>query len=265
MSSVVAQARDIDPLYFYHYVWAVRNPVQGDVFFHYASGSRSHTTAKALLGGFRGAIQSDGYSAYEQFENSAGKVVLGCMAHARRKFTEALDENRTLATQGLYFFSKLYEVEKDAREQQWSYEQIKLKRTEVSYPILQTFEKWMEDNYRRVLESSRVGKAISYTYSLLPRLSRYVLDGRYQIDNNLCENVIRPLAIGRKNYLFCKNDDSAMRAAIIYSLIGTCRAAGVDAGEWLCDVLSRLPYYEKQGLDVADLLPRKWKSQTKSL
>ena len=240
------------------YVWVVRNAVEGDVFFHYAHGSRSHATAKALLGEFRGAIQSDGYSAYEQFEESAGKVVLGCMAHARRKFTETLDENEVLATQALYFFSKLYEVEKDAREGGWSYDEIVIKRKKISYPLLQTFEKWMEDNYKRVLESSRMGKAISYAYSLLPRLSRYILDGRYQIDNNLCENVIRPLAIDRKNYLFCKNDDSAMRAAMTYSLIGSCRAAGINPGEWLEDVLERLPYYQQQGLDTAELLPKRW-------
>lgn len=95
----------------------------------------------------------------------------------------------------LYFFSKLYKVEKEAREGEWSYDKIKEQRKEISYPLLQQFEKWMEDNYGKVLESSRMGKAISYTYSLFPRLSRYVVDGRYQIDNNLCENVIRPLAI----------------------------------------------------------------------
>ena len=180
------------------------------------------------------------------------------MAHARRKFTEAMDENETLATQALTFFMNLYKVEKQAREGEWSYDEILIKRKEVSYPLLQTFEKWMEDNYDNVLESSRMGKAIKYTYSLLPRLSRYVLDGRYQIDNNQCENVIRPLAIGRKNYLFCKNDDSAMRAAIIYSLIGSCKAAGVDAGDWLVDVLDKLPHYQQQGLDVADLLSNRW-------
>ena len=243
------------------YVWVVRGCVEGDVFFHYAGGSRSYATARALLGGFRGAIQTDGYEAYDQFENRAGVVMLGCMAHARRKFTESLSENETLATQGLYFFSKLYALEKQAREEGWGYDKIKEQRSNVAYPLLQTFEKWMEDNYGKVLKSSMMGKAIAYTYSLLPRLSRYVLDGRYQIDNNLCENVIRPLAIGRKNYLFCKSDDSAMRAAIIYSFMGSCKAAGIDAGEWLCDVLTRLPHYEAQGLDVAELLPKRWSKQ----
>lgn len=82
------------------------------------------------------------------------------------------------------------------------------------------FERWMQDAYLKVLPKSRTGKGIEYTFSLLPRLSRYVNDGRVNIDNNLIENAIRPLALGRKNYLFCGNDASAYRAVIVYSLIG---------------------------------------------
>ena len=103
-----------------------------------------------------------------------------------------------------------------------------------------------------------MGRAIAYTYSLLPRLSRYVNDGRINIDNNLIENAIRPLALGRKNYLFCGNDASAYRAAIVYSLIGTCKAAGVEPRLWMEDVLRQIPYYERDGKDMSDLLPREW-------
>ena len=191
------------------YVWVVRNAVDGDVFFHYANGSRSQSTAKALLGEFRGAIQSDGYNAYDQFDKMPGKITLGCMAHARRKFTEGLDENRKIATEALVFFSKLYEIEKEIRENSLlDYTQIKQIRQEKSYPILIMFEKWMVDNYSKVLDSSRIGRAINYTYSLLPKLSRYVLNGKYNIDNNLIENTIRPLCIGRKNFLLSKAFDN---------------------------------------------------------
>ena len=99
-----------------------------------------------------------------------------------------------------------------------------------------------------------MGKALVYTYALLPRLSRYVLDGRYNIDNNGVENVIRPLALGRKNYLFCGNHDAAVRAAIIYSLFTCCKAANVDTRAWLEDVLKRLP--SENNLD--NLLPVHW-------
>ena len=98
---------------------------------------------------------------------------------------------------------------------------------------------------------SRMGKALVYTYTLLPRLSRYVLDGRYNIDNNAIENVIRPIAVGRKNYLFCGNHDVAVRAAIVYSLFSSCKTHDVDVRTWLEDILKRI-LEEK---DIDNLLP----------
>lgn len=99
---------------------------------------------------------------------------------------------------------------------------------------------------------------ISYTYTLLPRLSRYVNDGRINIDNNLIENAIRPLALGRKNWLFCGNDASAHRAAIVYSLISTCKNVGIEPRAWMEDVLTKIPYYLRDGRDLSELLPRTW-------
>ena len=90
---------------------------------------------------------------------------------------------------------------------------------------------------------TRMGKALTYTYALIPRLSRYVLDGRYHIDNNGIENAIRPLALGRKNYLFADNHEAAVRAAIVYSLFSSCKAAGIEPRQWLEDILVRLPAY----------------------
>ena len=96
---------------------------------------------------------------------------------------------------------------------------------------------------------------------VVPRLTRYHLDGRYKIDNNLVENTIRPLALGRKNYMFCGNHDAAENAAIMYSLLGCCAASDVNPREWLTDVLTRIPYYNNDySLDLADLLPHKWKA-----
>jgi hypothetical protein len=93
---------------------------------------------------------------------------------------------------------------------------------QLAYPILTAFEKWIVSYYPKTLPKGRMNRALSYTYSLFHRLSRYHLDGRYQIDNNLVENAIRPLALGRKNFLFCGNHDAAENAAIMYSLIGCC-------------------------------------------
>ena len=92
----------------------------------------------------------------------------------------------------------------------------------------------------------------------MPRLSRYVTDGLINIDNNLIENAIRPLALGRKNWLFCGNDASAYRAAIVYSLISTCKNAGIEPRIWMEDVLTKIPDYRRDGKDLSELLPRQW-------
>lgn len=185
--------------------------------------------------------------------------MLGCWAHARRKFTEALEENHTLASEALVYIGKLYQIERQADEALLDYEQRRDKRKKEAYPLITALEKWLEQTYRQVLDPSRIGKAIAYTYAILPKLSRYVLDGRYRIDNNLVENAIRPLAIGRKNYLFCGNDAAAVRAAIVYSLIGCCKAAQVDPRIWMEDILSRIPQYELGKKDFAELLPENWR------
>ena len=111
-------------------------------------------------------------------------------------------------------------------------------------------------------QNSRVGKAISYTLPLLPRLGRYVNDGRFCIDNNLVENAIRPLALGRKNFLFCGNHDAAVRAAIVYSLVDSCKALGVDPREWMEDVLLKIPGNENKHDVLRELLPDRWAKQT---
>lgn len=240
------------------YEWCVRDGLTGDVMFYYDRGSRSGRVARELLGGYHGYAQTDGYEVYEQFEPMEGITMCGCWAHARRKFVDALDENKTLASEALYYISRLYAVESKADDGGLTPEQRLALRKEESYPVIRAFERWMQASYPKVSLQSRMGRAIAYTYSLLPRLSRYVNDGRINIDNNLIENAIRPLALGRKNYLFCGNDASAYRAAIVYSLIGTCKAAGVEPRLWMEDVLRQIPYYERDGKDMSDLLPREW-------
>lgn len=240
------------------YEWCVRDGIGGDVMFYYDRGSRGHHVAREILGGYRGNVQSDGYEAYEQFERVEGITMYGCWAHARRKFVDAIDEDERHASEAVLYIGKLYKVEEDADNAGLTADERKELRLKISYPTLKTFEKWMAGTYTKVLPKSKLGEAIAYTYSLLPRLSRYVNDGRVNIDNNLIENAIRPLALGRKNYLFCGNDASAYRAAIVYSLISTCKAAGVDPREWMEDVLCKLPYYHRDGKDISVLLPRTW-------
>ena len=237
------------------YMWAVRNALTGDVYFHYDMGSRSGDTARKLIGGYRGAVQTDGYEVYESFENMPGKRMIGCWAHVRRKFVEALDENKKYASVAIVYIGKLYKIEEEMRDAGLTPEEIKERRQKESYPIIQEFEKWMDSVANAFTPKSRMGKALVYTYTLLPRLSRYVLDGRYNIDNNGIENAIRPLALGRKNFLFDGNHDAAIRAAIVYSLFSSCKAASIEPREWLEDILVRLPAYTG---DLGVLLPCNW-------
>ena len=243
------------------YLWVVRSVMENLVFFHYDKGSRAQKVVIELLHTYQGAVQADGYEAYSIYEQKKGVLLLGCWAHARRKFTESLSEDKDGAEYALKQIGMLYQVETMATDQGMDAGQRAELRERLAYPILTAFEKWIVSYYPKTLPKGRMNRALSYTYNLFHRLSRYHLDGRYQIDNNLVENAIRPLAIGRKNFLFCGNHDAAENAAIMYSLIGCCKASDVEPLEWLTDVLTRIPEYNNNySLDLADLLPHNWKA-----
>lgn len=246
------------------YLWVVRSVMENLVFFHYDKGSRAQKVVIELLRNYQGAVQTDGYEAYSIYENKKGVLLLGCWAHARRKFSDAMSEDKSGAEYALEQIGMLYNVETMSDDQDMTYEARAALRSRLAYPIMCAFEKWIVKYMPNALPGGRMSKALTYTYSLFHRLSRYHLDGRYKIDNNLVENAIRPLAIGRKNYLFCGNHDAAENAAIMYSLLGCCTAAEVNPREWLTDVLTRIPVYNNDyKLDLADLLPHKWKALQK--
>ena len=241
------------------YLWVVRSVMDRVMFFHYDQGSRAQKVIIDLLKDFQGAVQTDGYEAYSIYEKKKGVLLIGCWAHARRKFTEALKEDKSGAEYALEQISLIYGVETMADEQNLSYEQRAELRSRLAYPILCAFEKWIVGYIPKVLPKGRMYKALTYTYALFQRLTRYHLDGRYRIDNNLIENDIRPLAVGRKGYLFCGNHDAAENAAIMYSLFGCCKAVGVNPRDWLSDVLTRIPEYNRDySRDLAELLPHNW-------
>jgi transposase len=246
------------------YLWMVRSVMDRLVFFHYAKGSRAQKVVVELLREYKGAIQTDGYGAYSIYEHKKDVLLLGCWAHARRKFTEAQAEDKAGAEYALKQIGMIYKVESMATDQQMTGQERADLRKRLAYPILCAFEKWIVSYFPKVMPKGRMGRALSYTYSIFHRLTRYHLDGRYQIDNNLAENAICPLALGRKNYLFCGNHDAAENAAIIYSLLGCCKTADVNPREWLTDVLAKIPKYNSDySLDLADLLPHNWKESKK--
>ena len=228
-------------------------------FFHYDHGSRAQKVVLPLLIDFQGAIQTDGYEVYKVFEDKKGVLPLGCWAHCKRKFEEALKEDKSRAEYALEQIRLLYDVEREADQKELSYSERADLREKLSYPIMMAFEKWLVREYPRVIPKGRIGKAIKYTYDIYHRLTRYHLDGRYSIDNNLGENSIRPLALGRKNYLFCGNHDAAEDAAVMYSLLGCCKAADVNFRDWMVYVLSHIYDYDTDySKDLVELLPYNW-------
>lgn len=242
------------------YLWMVRSVMDNLVFFHYDKGSRARKVVVELLKDYQGAVQTDGYEAYSIYEHKKGVLLLGCWAHVRRKFSESLKEDQAGAEYALAQIAKLYQVESMATDQDMDYEQRAELRKRLAYPIMRAFEKWIEGYYPKALPGGRMSQALAYTYHLFLRLSRYHLDGRYLPDNNLAENAIRPLAVGRKGYLFCGNHDAAENAAIMYSLLGCCKASDVNPRQWLTDVFSKIALYNSNyDLDLADLLPHNWK------
>jgi transposase len=243
------------------YLWVARSVMNRQVFFHYDDGSRSGKTAGNLLKTFKGYLQSDGYSAYNVFEGKEDVCLVACMSHIRRSFEKALDENKSLAEFALKEIRRLYQIERMADEKDMKDDERKALREKLAVPILNSLEKWIENTCPLVLPKSRTGQAVAYSYSLWPGMKNYLKEGRLKTDNNPAENVIRPIALSRKNFLFCGNHESAENTAVICSLLSSCKELEVNPREWLNDVLAKLPYYTRPGAekDIKELLPKYWK------
>lgn len=219
------------------YYWVYYDPVRKLVLFDYRK-TRGREGPNEFLKTFSGHLQTDGYTAYNNLENQANITQLACMAHARRKFEHALDNNKELASQAMTMIRKLYDIEHQAREEVLSFDEIKQLRQEKAKPILDEMGQWLKEQINLTLPRSAIGGAIAYTLTLWPRLIRYIEDGRFQIDNNLIENSIRPTTLGRKNYLFAGSHEAAQHAAVIYSLLATCKINNVEPMAWLTQTLA---------------------------
>jgi len=244
------------------YIWMIRAVTEDLVFFHYDYGSRAQKVALQLFKDYQGVIQSDGYAVYDIYENKKGVLPIGCWAHARRKFEEALKEDKARASYALEQIGLLYDVERRANNEKLSDEERSELRSRLSYPIMVAFEKWILSEYPKVLPKGRIGNALRYTYNIYHKLTRYHLDGKLKIDNNLGENAIRPIALGRKNWLFCGNHGAAENTAIMYSMLGCCKAHNVNFRDWLVFFLNNIHNYDDDySKDLAGLLPHNFKPQ----
>lgn len=238
------------------YLWQVCSVMEKLMFFHYDKGSRSRDVALGLFAHFRGALQTDGYAVYDYYEGKDGVLCLNCWAHARRYFDRALNNDQARARYAIEQIGLLYEVERKADDEQMDHEQRRELRLRLAQPILLNFEAWLNSEISKVLPKSPIGKAMRYALEHYDRLCRYVADGRYKIDTNMVENGQRPVALSRKNYLFCKNHDAAEDAAVMYTMMGCCKVAGVNVEEWLTYFLDHVHEYDNDySRDLAELLP----------
>ena len=238
------------------YQWVYRTPVERLALFRYHKG-RDKKAASDFLQDFSGTLQTDGYRVYQHLQTQGDITLLGCMAHARRYFEKALDNDKSRAEYALGIFQQLYAIERKARERNVDCQTRQRYRQIYATPILEEMEEWLKENINVTLPKSLIGKAIAYTLNLWKNLKRYVEDGRFEIDNNLVENTIRPLALGRKNYLFAGAHKAAQRAAMFYSFFATCKINGVEPLEWLTHVLNVIPDYKANKL--IELLPNNYK------
>lgn len=234
------------------YYWVYQNSIDKIVFFDYQEG-RGRDGPMEILENFKGYLQTDGYSVYDVFDKKDGITLLHCMAHARRMFYEALQNDETRANYALKEIAKLYGIERNCKEQNLSFDEIKTIRQEKSIPILTALNEWMKQQYVQATPKSAIGKALGYSIERWERLSRYTETGMLNIDNNPVENSIRPVALGRKNYLFAGSHEAARRSGMLYSLLGTCKMHGIEPYAWLKNVLQQIPTHPIN--KVQELLP----------
>jgi transposase len=214
------------------------------------SPSRSTQAAQQLYAGVRagGVLMSDGYDVYNAIAKANRLVHLGCWAHCRRYFNDALQalpkNNRgpdQLSMRFIELIGKLYRVEALAREKELGTSDLLLQRQEHSVPVLKKIYELLLASIHAVLPGSLLGQALHYLSSQWPKLERYVESGEYPIDNNGCENSIRPFVVGRRNWLFADTVGGANASANLYSLLETCKVNGVDGYRYLHALLIALP------------------------
>jgi transposase len=240
------------------------------VFFEYQP---KHTSAAVceMFRGFHGYIQADAHAVYdalfrgppqeELFEDPTGPPPkeVGCLSHCRRNFWDAAVCKHADGIDGLRRIDAIFAA--DARLKGLPPSKKKLKRQELVRPLVEAFFTWVEERYARVKERGLVAKALGYAFRQQEPLKRFLEDGRLRIDNNSAERGVRPIATGRKAWLFMGSDDHAEAAANVFSLVATCKLHGLDPEAYFCDVIRVMPYWPRDR--YLELSPRFW-AETRS-
>jgi len=238
-------------------MWAFMAPTIKAIAFNYEP-TRSAESACVILEDYQGILQVDGYSAYETVAKTRPIDLIYCMAHSRRKFFEAKDTAPQIAN---YFLKKvqiLYKIEQHCRDEELNFEKRLKLRQKEAIPILDELKEWLVEQVNKpdLLPKSQIYKALKYTYHRWKGLSAYAHDGQLEIDNNLVENTIRPIALGRKNYMFAGSDQTAQNLAVLYSLVNTCRKNDVNVFNYLHWLLKKVATH-KVTPQAVDWLPHR--------
>ena len=221
------------------------------------TAGRGEEYPTAFLKGYSGFVHADGYAGYNTIHGSGAKH-LGCWAHVRRKFVDAQANNPAKASEALAYIRTLYAVEKEIVEKKLTGDiAVSLRQTRAG-PVLRTFGEWLEIERRSVLPKSPFGEAVSYACNQWPTLDRYLGDARFGIDNNMAERAVRPLAVGRRNWLFIGGDGGLASAAVLMSLCASVKRHGLNPWAYLTDVMTQLA---AKTTDVTPLLPDVWAKQ----
>ena len=224
------------------YIWGIKNPDRKIAYYLYDNGSRSMKVAQKFFAGFRGSVTTDGYNVYKMFEREDSSITrYGCMAHVRRKFVDALQTDHRSADI-ISLISNLYWVEADCRINLLSEDERRMERQKRAIPILA--EIWQM--IKPVFEQTRGDtanlflKAVRYAVNEWEAVSRYVQNGKAEIDNNPAERMMKPICMGRKNYLFCGSELGAKNASMLYSIIETCKMNGLRPVKYIAEILTKL-------------------------
>jgi transposase len=237
------------------HVWVYRG-LGGQVYFQ-TTETRSRDGPQSVLGNYRGYLQADANSVYDAFFKDGSVLEVGCWAHARRYFIDAEEAEPALVKEALARIGELYALERLAKDGGLEPRQVHELRRAESIPRLERLRDWLAVTRAQVLDKGAMAKAISYTLTHWAALVRYCDDGRLSIDNNAAERALRSIAVGRKNWVFFGNERGGRAAAVMYSLIATCREHGIDPRTYLRDVLLRIA----KTSDVRELTPYGWKDR----
>jgi transposase len=216
--------------------------------------SRAGEHARAFLGDWKGSLICDDYAGYKQ-SIACGITEVGCLAHARRKFFDLHVANKSqVAESALQQIAKIYEIERELKNLEPD-ERQRIRQLR-SAPVVDALHRWMLLTRQKITDGSATAKALDYSLKRWGALTRFIDDGRLPVDNNWIENQIRPIAIGRSNWLFAGSLRAGKRAAAVMSLIQSARMNGHDPYAYLKDILSRLPTHKDSR--IGELLPHRW-------